>query len=404
MKLFLLPFFLISCSFANILQEAIDKALPYSTIKLSNASYIGNIHINKPISLIGNGKKVIIKGDLSTSVITINSSNVTLKNLIITDSGTRIDKINAAISINKALHVEVDNCKLLNSLYGIDLDMVSDSKFTNNYITSKNADMNFRGNALKLYYSHNNIFKNNTIEYSKDITLNYSNNNIFNNNTFKHNRFASHLSISHKNKFINNTYKYNSVSIMLMGAKDTNISHNIIQSSNGAAGIGVVIGMVSNLVLEYNTLKYNAKAIYIEGLEKRKGMKRIITHNNIIYNAEAFHFHASIKDNTITHNNIYGNIDDVVKDIQNNFSSSNIVEYNYWDRYAGFDRNQDNIGDTPHEMYQYADQLWHYNNKIKFFYASPIMTLMNFLSNLAPFIEPNLLLVDEKPIFKLSLK
>ena len=128
-------------------------------------------------------------------------------------------------------------------------------------------------------------------------------------------------------------------------------------------------------------------------------MKRYISHNEISYNGEAIHFHATIKDNTITHNKIFGNIDDVVKDIEGNFSPSNIVEYNYWDRYTGFDRDKNNIGDTSHKIYQYADQLWHYNNKVKFFYGSPIMTLMNFLANLAPFVEPNLLLEDSKPIF-----
>ena len=400
MRLFLLLLILTSYSFANILQEAIDKASPYSTINLSNATYIGNITINKPLNIIGKDDNVIIKGTSSGSVIKINSSNVTLKNLTITNSGDRMDKIDSAISIQKALHVEINNCKLLNSLYGIDMDMVSSSKILNNDITSKNKDISLRGNALKMYYSHNNLIQDNTIEYSRDVTLNYSNNNIFKNNTFKHNRFSTHLSMSNKNKFISNKYVYNSVSIMLMGAMDTNITNNTIQSSNGASGIGIVMGKVSNLIFEHNVVKYNAKALYIEGLEKRKGIKRYINHNDIIYNGEALHFHASIKDNKITHNNIYGNIDDVVKDSGSKFSNSNIVEYNYWDRYAGFDRDKDGIGDTPHSIYQYADQLWHYNHKVKFFYASPIMTLMNFLANLAPFIEPNLLLVDEKPIFK----
>jgi len=76
----------------------------------------------------------------------------------------------------------------------------------------------------------------------------------------------------------------------------------------------------------------------------------------------------------------------------------NVVEQNYWDRYSGFDKDANNIGDTPHQIYQHADQLWHYNCKVKFFYASPIMTMLNFLSELAPFIEPILLIEDTKPL------
>jgi len=400
MKLFLLLFFFISSALANPLQEAIDNALPNSTIKLSSGTYLGNIHIGKPLTIVGKTGGVIIQGDKTGTVIQITSSHVTLQNLTIRGSGDRMDRLDAGIAINSSKHCLIQNCKILDSLYGIDMNIVSDSKILSNYITSKKLEISLRGNALKMYYAHNNLIQNNTIENSRDVTLDYSNHNLFEENIFLNNRFSTHLSLSNSNIFVKNTYKYNSVSMMLMEDKDTNISQNLIQSSKGAAGIGVMIGGVSNLMFEKNTLRYNAKAIYIDGQEKAKGMKRYIIANEISYNGEAIHFHASIKDNTITHNRIFGNIDDIVKDVEGSFGISNLVEYNYWDRYTGFDRDNDGIGDNPHQVYQYADQLWHYNNKVKFFYASPIMTLMNFLSNLAPFVEPNLIMRDTKPIFK----
>ena len=131
-------------------------------------------------------------------------------------------------------------------------------------------------------------------------------------------------------------------------------------------------------------------------------MQRYIKNNEISYNGEALHFHEAIKNNTITNNKIFGNIEDIVKDVRGTYTSSNKIELNYWDRYAGFDRDKNNIGDTTHKNFQYADQLWHYNHKIKFFYASPVMSLMNFLANLAPFVEPIMLLEDKKPLIKVE--
>ena len=399
MKFILILLIFISYLQANPLQDAINNATPYSTLKLSSGTYKGNITINKPLTIIAKDKDVVILGSGEGSVITITSSNVKLKNLTISGSGDRMDRIDSGISIKNAKQCEVNGCKIIDSLYGIDMDMVRESIIANNYITSKNLDIALRGNALKMYYANNNLIQNNIIVNSRDVTLDYSNGNLFKSNIFKNNRFATHISLSNNNFFDSNTYLYNSVSIMLMRAKNTMVVYNTIKSSKGAAGIGIVINGVSNFRFEHNILKFNAKGIYIDSQEKAKGMKRYINHNEISYNGEAIHFHATIKDNTITHNKIFGNIDDVVKDIQGNFSPSNIVEYNYWDRYAGFDRNRDNIGDNSHQIYQYADQLWHYNNKVKFFYGSPIMSLMNFLANLAPFVEPNLLLEDSKPTF-----
>ena len=398
MKFFLLLFIFISSCFANPLQDAINNATPYSTIKLRNATYAGFIVIDKPLTLLGLGDSVIIDGEAKGTVVTINASNVTLKNLKIINSGNRMENLDSAISLNNVNNCEIDNCTIQKSLYGIDMNIVKNSKITNNSIRSKDIDISLRGNALKLYYANNNLISHNLINKSRDVTLNYSSDNNFSNNTFINNRFATHLSMSNRNIFDANIYLHNSVSMMFMGARDTLVINNSIKSSDGAAGIGVVIGHVSNFRFEKNLLRYNAKAIYIDSKEKARGMKRYINYNEISYNAEAIHFHAAIKDNTIKYNQIFGNIDDVVKDIEGYYSPTNRVSFNYWDRYTGFDRDGDNIGDTPHKIYQYADQLWHYNNKVKFFYGSPIMSLLNFLANLAPFVEPNLLLVDSNPI------
>jgi nitrous oxidase accessory protein len=400
MKFLFLFFIFISYAFSSPLQDAINNAPANSTLKLSAGTYSGNIIIDKPLMIIAKeGAHVVIEGDGTKSVVTITSSNVSLKNLTIAHSGDKKFTIDSGISMNHVKKCEINTCKIIDCLYGIDMNMVSDSLIINNYITSKKLDIELRGNALKLYYSHRNIIKNNTVENSKDVTLNYSNKNQFLKNKFLNNRFATHLSLSNDNSFVANIYKYNSVSLMIMGAKNTLVRNNTILSSKGAAGIGVVVGGVANFTFIKNRVSFNAKGIYIDATGKAKGMKRYISYNEISYNGEAIHFHAAIKDNTITHNKIFGNIEDLVRDSEGDFSKNNIVEYNYWDRYAGFDRDHNNIGDTPYKVYQYADQLWQYNHKVKFFYASPIMSLLNFMSRIAPFIEPNLILEDKKPIF-----
>jgi len=400
-KLILFFFIFNSFLYANTLQKAIDDASAYSTIKLSTGIFLGTITINKPITIIGIDKNVIIKGDNTGTVVTINSSDVILKNLTITDSGNRMDQLDAAILMEKVKNVQVDNCQILNSLYGIKMYMTENSIISNNYITSKKNEIGLRGDALKIWYSNNNIIDNNTIDNSRDVTLTYANNNKLINNTFLNSRFATHLSLSKNNLLQKNIYKYNSVSILAMGVHDTTIIENRITSSKGAAGIGLVIKGGSNLLFENNTVSYNGKGLYIDTKYKELGMQRYIKNNTISYNGEALHFHIAIKNNTISKNKIFGNIEDIVQNANVTYLETNIIEYNYWDRYTGFDINGDNIGDTSHKVFQYADQIWHHNNKLKFFYASPILTIMNFVSKLAPFVEPMMMVEDKKPIMNL---
>jgi len=385
---------------ANPLQDAIDNAPTGATLKLSPAIFIGNIIIDKPITIIGKENGVIIDGNNNGTIITINSSHVELKNLTIINSGNTMYQLDSAIKIEKAKDVTIDSCKILNSLYGIDMLMVEDSKIINNYITSKKEDISLRGNALKVWYGHHNLFEGNTINKVRDVTFTHSNSNTIQNNIFKNNRFALHVNFSEKNIIRNNSFLYNSVALMFMGTDDTKVINNSINSSTGAAGIGVMVQGVHNFLLKDNNISYNAQAIYIDSKSTEEGMKRFIKNNNISYNKEAIHFHAIKKNNTIINNNIYANIEDIVKSSRGMKTRENLIEHNYWSKYTGFDRDSDNIGDNKHQIYQYADQLWHYNHKIKFFYASPVMTLMNFLSQLAPFVEPVFLLEDTKPVFK----
>lgn len=401
MKKLLLFIFFITSLCANILQETIDSAPLGATLKLPSGIYKGNIVINKPLTIVGNDEDVIIDAQGRGKVITINSSYVTLKNLTIRNSGTQMHNLDSAIFINKSKNVVITKCKIIDALYGIDMLMVSDSNISNNFITSYENDIGLRGDALKIWHSHNNTISNNTINKVRDVSINYSNNNIIKNNDISNSRFALQIDHSKDNIIKENRFRYNSVSLMLMMTKNTKIINNSIQSSKGAAGIGVMLKGGSNLLFSHNKLRYNAKGIYIDSKWTEMKMNRYITNNEISYNKEAIHFHLTIRNNTFTHNKFVGNIDDIVKSTQGYETKSNVVEYNYWDRYTGFDKNNDNIGDTSHVMYQYADRLWHYNNKVKFFYGSPIMALLNFLAQVAPFIDPILLMQDSKPIVKM---
>jgi len=68
------------------LQHLIDQTQENGVLKLEGKTYEGNIVISSPITIIGT-EKTIIKGEGKGNVITVNASNVTLKNLTVTNSG-----------------------------------------------------------------------------------------------------------------------------------------------------------------------------------------------------------------------------------------------------------------------------------------------------------------------------
>ena len=397
-KIFLTSFFLFSTILgANALQEAIDNAPDGSIIKLSAGLYKGNITINKPITIVGKEDGVIIDGEGKGTVFTINSSYVTLRNLRITGSGDRHDKLDAAISMVQGKQCEISNCTIDDCLFGIDMQMINNSIISNNTITSKDLDLGLRGDGLRLWYSNDNIIKKNSLIKSRDMVVWYSHGNQIVENYGEHNRYSLHFMYAGKNIVKDNRYKFNSVGIFFMYSKDTLATGNIIKSSLGATGMGIGLKDVSNFTLKDNTVIYCAQGIYIDRSPFEPDSHNWIIGNKILYNAEALHFHSLSENNVLTDNLMIGNIEDILNDSRGSKTNNNEIVGNYWDNYEGFDKNGDNIGDTPHKVFQYADQLWIYNPDVKFFYGSPVISLLNFLAKLAPFTKPLFLLEDEKP-------
>jgi nitrous oxidase accessory protein len=401
LRIITLCLFLLNLLSANLLQEAIDNAPEGSILKLPKGVYKGSIIINKPLSIIGKEDGVIIDGGGTGTVIQITSSYVTLKNLTITGSGDRHDLLDSAIKINNSKQSEISNCTIKDSLFGIDITMTSNSIFSNNYITSKDLELGVRGDGLRLWYSNDNIVSNNKLVKSRDMVVWYSHGNTIENNYGEQNRYSLHFMHAGKNIVKNNTYKLNSVGIFFMYTKDTIATGNTVQSSLGATGMGIGLKDVSNMTLKDNTIIYCAQGIYIDRSPYEPDTKNWLEDNKVLYNSEAIHFHSVSENNVIKSNTILGNIEDIINDSRGSKTDLNEISGNYWDNYEGFDKNADNIGDTPHKVYQYADQLWVYNSNVKFFYGSPVIALLNFLAKLAPFTQPIFLMSDKAPKLKM---
>ena len=397
LKVGVLFFALFGLLHANVLQDAIDKAPTGSILKLPAGVYKGNIVINKAITIVGKEDGVIIDAEGNGTVITAKGSFITLKNLTIVGSGDRHERLDAAIKLSDGKQCEISHCIIKDCLFGIDMQMVNNSIISNNKITSKNMDLGLRGDGLRLWYSNDNIVKENSLIKSRDMVVWYSHGNEIVKNYGRENRYSLHFMYAGKNLIKDNTYELNSVGIFFMYSQDSTAIGNVIKSSLGATGMGIGLKDVSNFILKDNTVLYNAQGLYIDRSPFEPDTHNWIENNKILYNSEALHFHSLSENNVIKNNTIMGNIEDIVNDSRGSKTNENEIVGNYWDKYEGFDRNGDNIGDTPHKVYQYADQMWIYNPDVKFFYASPVITLLNFLAKLAPFTKPLFLMEDEQP-------
>ena len=358
--------------FANVLQDAINNASPGDVIKLGDAIYEGNIIISKPLSIIGEGKNAHIKGEGKGSVIKIIASNVTLKNLKISGSGNDLGELDAGIGCDKANNVEISKNDISDVLFGIDFKECSSSKITENNITSKKgASLGFRGDAVRLWYSHENLIEHNNIRDSRDMVAWYASHNKFLSNKAVGSRYSLHFMYANQNLVENNEFIGNAVGMFFMYSASSNIKNNLVMDSDGAFGIGIGLKDVSDFTIENNTLVYNARGILLDNSPFQPGSTINFIGNKILHNVVGVYFHAT--------------------------QGTSIFENN---EYESFDRDKDGYGDTPFLHLSYIDQLWQYYPNLQFFYGSSVFSVLNFLAKLAPFSEPIKLLEDSSPRIK----
>jgi nitrous oxidase accessory protein len=232
----------------------------------------------------------------------------------------------------------------------------------------------------------------------------YSSGNIIEDNHGSYNRYSLHFMYAGRNMVRNNLFEHSSVGIFFMYSSGTTAINNTIRNSIGAFGVGIGMKDSSNFTLLDNTIIYNARGLYIDQSPFQPGTINRYERNKILYNSSGVQFQVSREKSIFHENIIQGNMEPIVNDSPRNNLELNVWNRNYWDTYEGFDRNSDGVGDIPFEHYAYADKLWLYNPNIKFFYGSVVMDLLNFLSKIAPFSQPDLLARDNKPLMEWKLE
>lgn len=382
---------------ANELQEAINLAKEGDYIELSPGVYEGNIIINKALTIDGINNKAIIKGENNSTVIKIISSNVVLKNLTITDSGSLHTNIDSAISCNDVKNITIKNNIIKNSLFGIDFAQTHNSKIINNQISSKPLTLGLRGDGIRLWYSHNNLVESNKITKSRDMVLWYSSKNIIRKNYANDCRYSLHFMYAGENLVEQNIYENNSVGIFFMFSSGTIAKDNIVKNSKGAFGVGIGMKDASDFKVYNNTFMYNARGIYSDQSPFQPNTTNIYKNNKILFNTIGINFHANLHKNIFEENVFKANIQSVSNDTPGSKLEINKWRRNYFDEYEGMDRDKDGIGDIEYRAYLYADRLLNHKPNLQFFYGSSIIGILNFLSKLAPFSEPELLLTDKEP-------
>ncbi len=382
-----------SRSAGQSLQAWIDAAPSGSVLRLPPGTYSAPAVVAKPLVLEGSGQAIIDAGGRGT-VLTIRGRGVTVRGLTLRGSGGSHDALDGGLMIEGDEHLIEDN-RIDDVLFGISLHSTRDSVVRRNRIRSRPVDSADRGDGLRLWNSTGNRIEGNDIAQIRDLTVSNAPRNRFVGNTVRDSRRALNLLFSHRTLIEGNVFEHNSTGIVALNSDGLLIRKNRILHAMDAAGAGVALKETAAALVQGNEIVHCAHGVMADS--PSNPLNRIVLIDNLIaHNVTGIYIYGMKGGHIAIGNTFRSNLWPVT--VIGDGDPMNDVWYaNHWDDYQGFDRDGDGYGDTPHELYAWADRIWLEFPAAKFFRNAPVLELIDFLERLAPFSSPSLILQDNRP-------
>ncbi|MCG2462743.1 nitrous oxide reductase family maturation protein NosD [Flavobacteriaceae bacterium F89] len=383
------------CSTCEIktIKEAILQASDLDTLLIKKGIYREfNIHINKPLTILGE-EYPVIDGEDKGEIITITADNVTLDGLRVMNVGTSYTTDYAAIRLIKCRDFVIRNTILEKLFFGIYLEKASHGKILNNRIKGDAVDEFGSGNGIHLWYAKNIEIRSNDIQHVRDgIYFEFADNCIIKDN-YSHNniRYGLHFMFSNHDVYEGNTFEKNGAGVAVMFSKFINMYSNTFKNNWGTASYGLLLKEINDAEIIGNIFEENTIGINIEGTNRI-----VYSDNNFIGNGWALKVRGAVYTNSFVNNNFLYNSFDLS---YNSNLNDNIFDKNYWSGYTGYDLDKDGIGDVPYRPVRLFSYIVNRTPETIILLRSLFMDIIDFSEKVSPVFTPDNLL-DANPVMK----
>ncbi|MGX0975911.1 nitrous oxidase accessory protein [Roseovarius sp. MBR-51] len=333
---------------------AIAGAMPGDVLTLAPGQHAGPVTLEHPITLNGQGKATIDAGGTG-SVITITGSDITVRGLTLTGSGSDHDAIDSGVQITRtAARVLVEDNDILGNLYGVDVHGPKGATVRGNRIVGRtDHHMNSRGNGVYVWNAPGTVIEDNDIRLGRDgIFVNASNDGIFRRNLMRDLRFAVHYMYANNSEVSGNISIGNTLGFALMFSNRIIVHDNLSLADRSH---GLMLNYANNADIRGNLVR--------GGPEKCTFIYN--AHRNLIYDNRfegceiGIHFTAGSERNAITGNAFVGNQTQVKYVGTKHVEWSHDGRGNYWSDHPAFDLDGDGIADASFRPNDLMDHiLW----------------------------------------------
>lgn len=365
---------------AEHLQAMIDAAPPGATLEVPKAVYVGNVEIERAITLVGQGRPIIDGAGLG-SVVHITGDDVTLRNFTIRGSGSgpvgspsgimvsagdraliedvHVQASYLGITVRKAADVTIDHVRIRGYAEGIvsgEMHAVGDGGSTHPGDMPGMAPSDdgsgaglLRGDGIWLWNTVDAVVRSSDIAEVRDgIYFSYGVRPLVQGNTIADARYAVHDMYATGLRIVGNVIRSNlSGCVLMYGGPVDLVENTIVEAGSPSTGFGVLVKDTGDVTMLHNVIADNRVGLHIDDAGRTGGEPTMVVSNTIAMNQIGVMVYPS-SDSTFTGNSFIENSTQVTLGgsgtTQVHWSDSGLG--NYWSDYGGFDAAGDGTGDV----------------------------------------------------------
>ena len=375
------------------IRKAIELAKEKDTILVQTGIYKeGNIVINKNIILLGQNYPVL-DGEKKFEILTVSGVNITIKGFQLQNCGQSAMNDYASIKVIDSKNILIEDNRVVNSFFGIHFGNSSFVTIRHNTVSGSPTSEQNTGNGIHLWKCNNALIENNHITGHRDgiyfefVTVSTIQNNLSEKNI----RYGLHFMFSNDDNYINNTFNNNGAGVAVMYSHKVRMEGNKFEMNWGPSSYGILLKDITDSYIHNNTFYKNSVGIHMEGSSRINAFKNIFKENGW-----AIKVQASCDDNNFYLNNFYGNSFDIAT---NGTMMLNKFYNNYWDKYEGYDRDKDGVGDVSYHPVSMYSMIVEQNPNSLILLRSFMVSLLDKAEKAIPSLTPENL-TDDKPMIK----
>lgn len=370
--------------------DAVSRAEAHDTLTIAPGLYREpTIVIDRPLTILA-APGAIIDGEDERALIIVEADSVTLSGLTLRNTGITFTDDRAAIKIDQARFCRIENNRLEETFFGIYLANAGDCLVSGNTLVASAERETRAGNGIHLWYSTRITIRDNHIEGHRDgiyfefvedsrVVRNMSRDNL---------RYGLHFMFSDRCDYLDNAFVRNGAGVAVMYTESVVMEGNDFDDNRGGASFGLLLKEITDSRIEGNRFRRNSVALHAEGASRVE-----VVGNDFIANGWAIQVLANSGESSFTENNFVANSFDVSTNSRRAYST---FEGNYWDRYRGYDRDRDGVGDIPFRPVRLFSLIVEQNEPALVLQRSFLVDLLDLAEQVLPVLTPDNL-QDDRP-------